>query len=647
MATSLASSLVWGSGNSPTIYLDISYDASRSGADMKYTVYFTVRKPSGTYGYNIYISASFDNGAASWGGYIKNNSTSSWSSYSTNTGSKTVSNKTSGSTKLVVNAYSPNGQSSRDTTWTYYLPVSAAGSNITASDGTLGVSQNITITKQNASFTDTVTYTCGSASGTIATDSTATTIAWTPPITLAQQNTTGNTVSVTLTTTTKSGSTTIQSKTTTITETIPNTSDFLPTATLALSDNNGYASTFGGYIQGESALKATITSSGKQGATITNNVITVDGTNYTGTSPIVLPPFLSSGSKSVTATVTDSRGKTTTTSAQTITVLPYSSPVISDTSAFRCSSNGTPQADGEYVVLTMKSASMTPVPATGTNRNTPTYRVRYKRSTDSNYTTYTWTSATGTSVTNLSTPTSGTGYPISLASNATMEVVFEVLDQFETTQSTRTVAVATKFIDTNDTKTGLAIGQVSTKDGFQVAFDTFYGSAVKHEANGHVYDGVFAQAMNTPPSGNPPIAPSSIVDLVYPIGSIYMSTSSTSPVALFGGTWERIQDTFLLAAGTTYSAGSSGGEATHTLTIDEMPTHDHFQQFQSDTSYVGVHVKNYNSGGSIQGVQPSNGTRRNNIASSAVRVSTVASGGGLTHNNMPPYLAVFMWRRTG
>ena len=137
----------------------------------------------------------------------------------------------------------------------------------------------------------------------------------------------------------------------------------------------------------------------------------------------------------------------------------------------------------------------------------------------------------------------------------------------------------------------------------------------------------------------------SIADAIYPVGSIYMSVNSTNPSALFGGTWVQIEDTFLLSAGQTYTAGDTGGEATHTLTVDEMPSHAHFQQYQSDTSYVGIHVKNYNTGGSIQGVQPENGTRRNNIMAPAVRIETVATGGGQAHENMPPYLVVYMWQR--
>ena len=62
---------------------------------------------------------------------------------------------------------------------------------------------------------------------------------------------------------------------------------------------------------------------------------------------------------------------------------------------------------------------------------------------------------------------------------------------------------------------------------------------------------------------------------IYPVGSIYISVNSTSPASLFGGTWEQLKDRFLLSAGNTYTAGSTGGEANHTLTVDEMPSHSH------------------------------------------------------------------------
>jgi hypothetical protein len=79
---------------------------------------------------------------------------------------------------------------------------------------------------------------------------------------------------------------------------------------------------------------------------------------------------------------------------------------------------------------------------------------------------------------------------------------------------------------------------------------------------------------------------------MYPVGSIYMSVSSTSPATLFGGTWEQIQDTFLLAAGTTYTAGTTGGSSSHILTTDELPSHTHGIPSLSGSASGGSHNHN-------------------------------------------------------
>lgn len=120
-------------------------------------------------------------------------------------------------------------------------------------------------------------------------------------------------------------------------------------------------------------------------------------------------------------------------------------------------------------------------------------------------------------------------------------------------------------------------------------------------------------------------------DKIYPIGSIYISAASTSPATLFGGTWEQIKDTFLLAAGDTYAAGTTGGEATHTLTVDEMPSHSH----NADVYYEGTGVRDY---GCVD-----TGHKDGTLVSDRLIKN---SGGGQPHNNMPPYLAVYVWKRT-
>lgn len=106
------------------------------------------------------------------------------------------------------------------------------------------------------------------------------------------------------------------------------------------------------------------------------------------------------------------------------------------------------------------------------------------------------------------------------------------------------------------------------------------------------------------------------------MGAIYLSTSATDPATLFGGTWQRIQDRFLLCAGSTYSAGSEGGEAEHTLTVAEMPSHTH-------ALYEGY-------GGSTSSAVKESGN---------ISAQTQPAGGNKPHNNMPPYLAVYAWKR--
>lgn len=130
---------------------------------------------------------------------------------------------------------------------------------------------------------------------------------------------------------------------------------------------------------------------------------------------------------------------------------------------------------------------------------------------------------------------------------------------------------------------------------------------------------------------------------IYPIGSIYVSNNNTNPSTLFGGNWIQIKDTFLLGAGDTYSNGATGGEATHTLTFSEMPSHNH-----SSTGY------NWGWGWSdaTESVQKSvqgGYWGSNALTTTSNRYETSSTGGsnGTTqpHNNMPPYLAVYVWKR--
>lgn len=147
-----------------------------------------------------------------------------------------------------------------------------------------------------------------------------------------------------------------------------------------------------------------------------------------------------------------------------------------------------------------------------------------------------------------------------------------------------------------------------------------------------------------------------ITSAVYPVGSIYLSINSTNPSTLFGGTWEQIKDKFLLACGDTYTNGSTGGEATHTLTTNEIPSHSH----TASTNSTGGHRHTFKGWWTTKGdgsatyacvartTQSGDSAEYGSFATAGEHSHTVTvnnTGDGQAHNNMPPYLAVYIWKR--
>ena len=146
-----------------------------------------------------------------------------------------------------------------------------------------------------------------------------------------------------------------------------------------------------------------------------------------------------------------------------------------------------------------------------------------------------------------------------------------------------------------------------------------------------------------------------IFDAIYPIGSVYISVNSTNPSVLFGGTWERIaQGRTLMGEGVvqansdnwcgttkagdwTAYAGGMGGEVFHTLTVNQMPSHRH-----EGLRWGNIEPISLNSG-STNGYNLSYGGGNSGLINS---ITTTLTGGSQAHNNMPPYLVVYIWKRT-
>lgn len=385
-------------------------------------------------------------------------------------------------------------------------------------------------------------------------------------------------------------------------------------------ENVEIPSEWGVYVQNKTELNVVTNASGGTGASVTSVKVTVDDNSYVG-EDITTNVIKDFGTLPLTVLVTDSRGRTAT-YTQDLTVYAYSTPSVSHFKAYRSNASGTEDANGTYVTVEFVGTTYSV-----NSKNTYGFEINYKRSIDEEYTTYE-ISASDYSI-NKTVTISG----ISL--DYSYEFIGVATDYFTSTNSTPSVVSSAKVtVDYLKGGNGMAVGKVAEKEGvFECAFEF-------QDRYGNTIDGP------------------ALVDLIYPVGSIYMSVNAVNPSTLFGGTWEQLKDRFLLGAGDTYSNGATGGEATHTLTVDEMPAHTH--EVTGETNTTGAHVHSYNgwysygagsSGGSVANARLSDSARTDPFNSAGDHKHTVtgtasSTGGGKAHNNLPPYLVVNIWKRT-
>lgn len=468
---------------------------------------------------------------------------------------------------------------------TFTLPTIPRASSVSCSTADIGSNATISISRASSSFTHTLTYSFGSLSGTIATKTSSTSVSWTIPTTFYAQIPNDKSGTGTITCYTYNGSTLIGSKPTSFTATV-NESASKPTLSPTAVDVNTTTTALTGdsskFIKYYSNASVSTGASARNSATLKSQKITCGAKSISSASGTIN----SVESGSFTFSATDSRGYPAT---QTVnkTLIEYIK--------LTCSLNaGAPTTDG---VATLKISGNYWDGTFGALANTLTVQYRYKAQGGS-YGSWTTVSATKSNNTYNATATiSGLNYRTTYVFQA------RAVDKLATVNTDEQARRTTPIFDWS-------------KNDFNV-------------------------------NGTLKVNNTNIFDLIYPVGSIYMSVNSTSPEVLFGGTWEQIQGRFLLGMSSSYPAGSSGGEATHKLTVSEMPSHNgHLSAgIAGNAPYEKGNYKGYLNS-NVMTAYGDIGRGWNVYAGNEMHPASEAVGGGKAHNNMPPYLAVAMWKRT-
>lgn len=199
------------------------------------------------------------------------------------------------------------------------------------------------------------------------------------------------------------------------------------------------------------------------------------------------------------------------------------------------------------------------------------------------------------------------------------------------------------YNDDSDFKVGFGVDKNvfsdQLKDEYQSLFLRVYASPIRQMASEFIPNDVWDRIAKAQFNRENQL---DVLKAVYPVGALYLSANAGDPATLFGfGTWEQIKDTFLLASGDTYSAGASGGEASHTLSVSELPDHKHY--IASEAS--GIHDIPAWTLQLKSGTYTSSSAAQEDVGC-GYSAGVVEDTLGQAHNNMPPYLVVYVWKRT-
>lgn len=350
-------------------------------------------------------------------------------------------------------------------------------------------------------------------------------------------------------------------------------------------------------VNGYSIPRMSVDAHGIYGATIVEYKFEIIGTTITNIgylTDISLQTYdFGAGLIPVKVTVKDSRGRTDTTTIN-LNILAYSAPSLLNFSALRIAAG-----DGTMTTIQVKkSVSVSSIKNGTTEKNTYTVKTEIKKTSDTAW-------QTVKTETNTSGNFNLTGYSI--------------LDSYD---------IRVTVTDTISASTPAVIQDIIPTDN--VLMDKYRNEALGVGKYAEPGKGVLQVGgmiwMNS----------RSLLDTFYPIGSIYQSINSASPSTFMGGTWERYAKGQVLVgvdeSDSDFSTvGTTGGEKTHKLTAGEM-AHNHIQTEQFMSSYSNGNGHQFTIGASV--------------AKDTIKTSGVADVTNQAHNNMQPYITVYMWKRT-
>ena len=356
----------------------------------------------------------------------------------------------------------------------FALDTIARKSSLSASNGTLGSKLTLSVSKQASDFTHTITYKCGSASGTVCSKVKDTTVYWNTDngntVDLASQNTTGTSVTVTFTITTYSGSTSIGSNTKTVTMSIPES--VKPSCIVDVTDTKGYKAVYGRAIKGLSKLKITVTPTLAKNSPIATYKVTANGATYT-TAVSTTDVLKTSGDLSITAKVTDKRGRT---GSKTVieSVYNYSPPTVSKLSVKRCNQDGTENGQGNHVKATF-SYSITSL----SNQNLiNTAKLYYKKTSLTDYEEIDLRQEDESFL----EPTVTNGEVDFMAdTESSYDVKLVIGDNFQTVSRATSASTAQVILDFGADGNGIGVGKVCEVAGLDVGFETRFRDKVQFD----------------------------------------------------------------------------------------------------------------------------------------------------------------------